>query len=64
MSAIVDTAALAAALGISARQVRRLTAAGILTTLGRGRLVTRGGHPRWYDLDDATEKYRASARQA
>lgn len=47
----VDTATLAAHLGIPEREVRRQAADGELLVLGRWRLGRRGRPGMWFDLD-------------
>lgn len=48
----VDTAACAAHLGTSEREVRRQVAAGQLITLGRWHTGRRGRPGMWFDLDN------------
>lgn len=48
----VDTATVAAHLGVGEREVRRQAAAGQLLTLGRWRTGRRGRPGLWFDLDN------------
>lgn len=55
---IVDTATLAAALGISPSKVRKLVGEGVITPVERKRRPGRNGRGQptmWFDLDTATE---------